>query len=194
MRPATPALVLEEGQREVLEVLARSNASPHREVVRARALLLAAEGLANTAIAAQLGVSPSSVVSWRVRFAAEGLAKFAQVRKGRGRKPRVPQEKIDEIVRLTQESKPEGETHWSCRTMARAAGVSAATVQRAWHARGLKPHLVENFKLSGDKRFDEKLVDVVGLYMAPPDKAVVLCLDELCEASHNSSDVKSSVM
>src|ERR1035438_9209368 len=102
MRPATPALVLEEGQREVLEVLARSNASPHREVVRARALLLAAEGLANTAIAAQLGVSPSSVVSWRVRFAAEGLAKFAQVRKGRGRKPRVPQEKIDEIVRVTQ--------------------------------------------------------------------------------------------
>ena len=78
--------------------------------------------------------------------------------------------------------------------MARAAGVSAATVQRAWHARGLKPHLVENFKLSGDKRFDEKLVDVVGLYMGPPDKAVVLCVDELCEGSHNSSDVRSSVM
>jgi transposase len=178
MHPPTPALVLEEGQRDVLEVLARSTAAPHREVVRAQALLLAAGGLASTAIAAQVGVAPSSVVAWRERFAAEGLAKFAQVRKGRGRRPEIPQEKIDEVVRLTQESKPEGETHWSCRTMARATGVSAATVQRVWHARGLKPHLVENFKLSNDKRFEEKLVDVVGLYMDSPDKAVVLCIDE----------------
>jgi transposase len=162
----------------VLEVLARSTAVPHREVVRAQALLLATEGLANTAIAAQVGVAPSSVVAWRDRFASDGLAKFAQVRKGRGRKPEIPQEKIDEIVRLTQESKPEGETHWSCRSMARATGVSAATVQRVWHARGLKPHLVETFKLSNDKRFEEKLVDVVGLYIDPPEKAVVLCIDE----------------
>jgi transposase len=178
MRPATPALALEDGQREVLEALARSTAAAHREVVRARALLMAAEGLANTAIAAQLGVSPASVVSWRARFASEGLAKFAQVRKGRGRKPQIPQEKIDEIVSLTQHSKPEGETHWSCRSMAKATGVSPATVQRAWHARGLKPHLVETFKLSNDKDFEEKLVDVVGLYLNPPEKAVVLCLDE----------------
>jgi transposase len=178
MHPATPALVLEDGQRQVLEALAKSTTAAHREVVRAQALLLATEGLANTAIAAQVGVSPSSVVSWRARFASDGLAKFAQVRKGRGRKPQIPQEKIDEIVRLTQGSKPEGETHWSCRTMAKAAGVSAATVQRVWHSRGLKPHLVETFKLSNDKRFDEKLVDVVGLYMNPPHKAVVLCLDE----------------
>jgi len=178
MHPPAPALVLEEGQRDVLEVLARSSAAPHREVVRAQALLLASQGLANTAIAAQVGVPASSIVAWRERFAAEGLAKFAQVRKGRGRRPEIPQDKIDEIVRLTQESKPEGETHWSCRTMARATGVSAATVQRVWHARGLKPHLVESFKLSNDKRFDEKLVDVVGLYMDPPDKAVVLCIDE----------------
>jgi len=178
MHPPTPALVLEEGQRDVLEVLARSTAAPHREVIRARALLLATEGLANTAIAAEVGVSASSIVAWRERFAAEGLAKFAQVRKGRGRRPEIPQARIDEIVRLTQESRPEGETHWSCRTMAKATGVSAATVQRVWHARGLKPHLVENFKLSNDKRFDEKLVDVVGLYLDPPDKAVVLCIDE----------------
>jgi transposase len=182
MHPPTPALVLEEGQRDVLEVLARSTAAPHREVVRARALLLATEGLANTAIAAEVGVAPSSVVAWRERFASDGLAKFAQVRKGRGRKPEIPQEKIDEIVRLTQHSKPEGETHWSCRSMAKASGVSAATVQRVWHARGLKPHLVENFKLSNDKRFDEKLVDVVGLYVDPPEKAVVLCIDEKSRA------------
>ena len=178
MHPPTPALLLEEGQRDVLEVLARSSTAPHREVVEAKALLLAAQGLANTAIAAQVGVAPSSVVAWRDRFASDGLAKFAQVRKGRGRKPEIPQEKIDEIVRLTQESKPEGETHWSCRSMARTTGVSAATVKRVWHARGLKPHLVENFKLSNDKRFEEKLVDVVGLYVDPPEKAVVLCIDE----------------
>jgi len=178
MRPASPPLEVPEGTREVLEALARSTTAPHREVVRAKALLLAAEGVANTAIGAQLGVSPTSVVCWRERFATDGLAKFAQVRQGRGRKPVVPKEKIDEIVRLTQESKPEGQTHWSCRTTAKATGVSAATVQRVWSARGLKPHRVETFKLSNDKRFEEKLVDVVGLYLNPPDKAVVLCLDE----------------
>jgi Homeodomain-like domain len=95
-----------------------------------------------------------------------------------GRKPQIPAEKIDEIVRLTQESKPEGETHWSCRSMAKAAGVSPATVQRVWSARGLKPHLVRTFKLSNDRRFDEKLIDVVGVYLNPPDKAVVLRMDE----------------
>jgi transposase len=178
MRPATTALALAEGQREVLEALARSSAAPHRQVVRARALLLAATGLANTAIAARLEVSPTSIAAWRARFAAEGLAKFGQVRRGRGRKPQVPQEKIDEIVRLTKESKPEGETHWSCRSMAKVAGVSPATVQRVWSARGLKPHLTKTFKLSNDKRFEEKLVDVVGLYLNPPAKAVLLCMDE----------------
>jgi transposase len=90
----------------------------------------------------------------------------------------VPQEKIDEIVRLAKESKPEGETHWSCWSMAKVAGVSPATVQRVWSALGLKPHLTKTFKLSNDKRFEEKLVDVVGLYLNPPAKAVLLCMDE----------------
>jgi transposase len=147
-------------------------------VVRAKALLLAAEGVANTAIGAQLGVSPTSVVSWRERFAAEGLAKFAQVRKGRGRKPSIPDDKVEAIVAATTCSKPAGETHWSCRSMAKAQGVSATTVQRIWSGRGLQPHRVETFKMSNDKRFEQELVDVVGLYMNPPDKAVVLCLDE----------------
>jgi transposase len=178
MRPASPPLELPGATREVLEALSKSATAPHREVVRAKALLLAAEGVANTAIGARLGVSPTSVVAWRERFAADGLTRFAQVREGRGRKPQIPQAKIDEIVQLTQHSKPEGQTHWSCRTMAKATGVSAATVQRVWSSRGLKPHLVETFKLSNDKRFEEKLVDVVGLYLNPPDKAVVLCLDE----------------
>jgi transposase len=166
------------GQREVLESLARSQSGAHREVVRAKALLMAADGVANTAIARSLSVSPASVKSWRDRFAEEGLAKLGQVRKGRGRKPSIPQSKIDEIIDLTQNYRPKGETHWSCRTMAAAAGVSKSTVQLVWHARGLKPHRVQTFKLSNDPRFEEKLVDVVGLYMNPPEKAIVLCADE----------------
>lgn len=140
--------------------------------------MLAGEGVANTAIAKRLGVSPASVTAWRERFAVEGLVKLCEVREGRGRKASIPKEKIDEIVRLTQHERPAGETHWSCRSMAKAVGVSPATVQRVWSARGLKPHLVKTFKLSNDKRFEEKLVDVVGLYLNPPDKTVVLCMDE----------------
>ena len=178
MRPPTPPLQMSDGQREILESLAKSLTAPYRDVTRAKALLLAAEGVANTAIAARLQVSPSSVVAWRDRFAEEGLAKIGRVRPGRGRKSQIPAEKIEEIVRLTQETKPKGETHWSCRSMADVVGVSPATVQRVWSARGLKPHLVKTFKLSNDKRFEEKLVDVVGLYLNPPEKAVVLCMDE----------------
>src|SRR5271163_1339451 len=178
MRQPVPALEMSAGQREVLESLARSRSGAHREVVRAKALLMAADGMANTAIAASLSVSPASVKSWRDRFAEEGLAKLGQVRKGRGRKPSIPQSTIDEIVDLTQNHGPNGQTHWSCRTMAAAAEVSKSTVQLVWHARGLKPHRVKTFKLSNDPRLEEKLVDVVGLYMSPPEKAIVLCADE----------------
>ena len=169
---------MDDGQRAILEKLAKSQSAPHRDVTRAKALLLATEGVANTAIAAQLAVSPASVTAWRSRFAQEGVAKIGRVRAGRGRKPTIPKETVDEIVRLTQESAPPGETHWSCRSMAKAASVSPATVQRVWSARGLKPHLVKTFKLSTDPQFEEKLIDVVGLYLNPPDKAVVLCMDE----------------
>ena len=159
-------------------MLARSQIAPHRQVQRAEALLLAADGVANTRIAARVGVNASTVRAWRARFAEDGLAKLGKVREGRGRKSTIPQDKIDEIVELTQHSKPDGQTHWSCRTMAKKVGVSPATVQRVWSARGLKPHLVHTFKLSNDPRFEEKLIDVVGLYLAPPDNAIVLCLDE----------------
>ncbi|MCG1037826.1 IS630 family transposase, partial [Polaribacter sp. DS7-9] len=125
-----------------------------------------------------VGVTANTVRAWRDQFAAEGLTKFGKVRAGRGRKESIPQAKIDEIVDLTRNSKPEGHTHWSVRTMAAASGVSPAQVQRIWAARGLKPHLVDTFKLSNDPRFEEKLVDVVGLYLNPPEKAIVLCMDE----------------
>ena len=178
MNKAAAALVMSAGQREALTVLARSSTSAHREVERARVLLIAADGVANSQIAANVGVTPVTVRSWRARFADEGLAKFGQVRQGRGRKPGISAEKIEEILRLTQHEKPSGATHWSCRSMAKAVGVSPATVQRIWSGRGLKPHLVKTFKLSNDPQFEEKLIDVVGLYLNPPDKAVVLCMDE----------------
>jgi transposase len=171
-------LTLADGQREVLKSLAKLGTAPHRQVIRAKALLLASEGLANTAIAARLEISPSSVAAWRARFAEEGLAELGKVRPGRGRKPSLSVERVTEIVHATLHDKPPGETHWSCRSMAKARGVSPATVQRIWSARGLQPHRVETFKLSNDKRFEEKLVDVVGVYLNPPDKAFVLCMDE----------------
>src|SRR5512135_1104872 len=178
MSRAADAMPISPGQREALEVLARSGTAPFREVRRAQALLMAADGLPNVQIAAAVGVTAVTVRAWRTRFAEEGLAKFAQVREGRGRKPSIPAETVDEIVRVTLHETPPGATHWSTRTMAARVGVSRDTVHRVWRARGLQPHRVETFTLSNDPRFEEKLVDVVGLYLNPPDKAVVLCLDE----------------
>ncbi len=178
MRAATAPTPVTDSQRQILQVLAKSHTAPQREVARAKALLLAADGVANTAIAARVGVSPTSVAAWRGRFREEGLKDLGVVRAGRGRKASIPVEKIEAIVEATLHSKPAGETHWSCRSMAKAQGVSPATVQRIWAARDLKPHLVDTFKLSNDRRFEKKLIDVVGLYLNPPDKAVVLCVDE----------------
>jgi len=178
MNKAAAPLVMSPGQRESLAVLARSSSAAHREVQRAKVLLMAAEGVANSTIAASMGVTPVTVRAWRDRFAIEGLAKLGVVREGRGRKPVLSAEKIEEIVRLTQHEKPAGATHWSCRSMAKQVGVSPATVQRIWSGRGLKPHLVKTFKLSNDPAFEEKLIDVVGLYLNPPENAVVLCMDE----------------
>jgi transposase len=178
MRAATLPLEISAGQRQVLEVLSRSQTAPHRQVQRAKALLLAGDGLANTRIGQRVGVSPATVAAWRERFARDGVSKLGKVRSGRGRKPAISQAKIDEIVDLTLNSTPEGETHWSCRSMGKKVGVSKDTVQRVWTARGLKPHLVKTFKLSNDPKFEEKLIDVVGLYLNPPDNAIVLCMDE----------------
>jgi transposase/transposase-like protein len=178
MRLPTAPLSVTEEQRAVLEKLVRSHVAPHRDVQRARALLMACEGSANTRIASEIGVAPMTVKAWRERFSEDGLKGFSEVRPGRGRKPSIPAGKVEEIVRLTLQETPPGETHWSCRSMAARAGVSSATVQRIWSARGLQPHRVETFKLSNDPRFEEKLVDVVGLYLNPPESAIVLCMDE----------------
>ena len=139
---------------------------------------MASDGFATTRIATEIGVSPATVTRWRERFEQEGLKASVKVRPGRGRKPSIGPEKVQAIVHATLHQKPEGETHWSCRSMARAQGVSHATVQKIWAARGLRPHRTETFKLSTDPRFEEKLVDVVGLYLNPPEHAIVLSMDE----------------
>jgi transposase len=119
-----------------------------------------------------------TVRSWRRAFQEEGLTSWGKVKPGRGRKPTISEEKVAEIVELTTKTTPPGQTHWSCRTMAKRVGVSPATVQRIWSGLGLQPHRIDTFKVSNDPLFTEKLIDVVGLYLNPPEKAVVLCMDE----------------
>src|SRR3984957_11549468 len=152
MRRPSPPLEISEEQREVLRRLSVSRTAAHRDVQRAGVLLLAGEGGASTRIAAGIGISRATVDAWRERFAAEGLKAFSGVRPGRGRKPSIPAEKVAEIVHATLHEQPVGETHWSCRSMAKAKGVSPATVQRIWSARGLNPHRVATFKLSNAPR------------------------------------------
>lgn len=173
-----PPLSMTDDQRAELRRLANSPTQPHRVVVRARALLLAADGVSTTAVAAECATTVATIRSWRRAFEEGGLEKFGEVAPGRGRKATISQEKIEEIMYATRFTRPQGKTHWSTRDMAAAQGVSRATVQRIWSVRGLKPHLVKTFKLSNDKHFEEKLVDVVGLYLNPPEGAVVLSVDE----------------
>jgi transposase len=166
-------------QRGELEVIARSSSLPHRKVVQARGLLWAADGVANEEIARRCSTTPDTVRRWRARFAEQGVAGVGVIAPGRGRKPEIPGEVIEAIVHDTLHTEPDdGSTHWSSRTLAARHGVGKDTVARIWQARNLKPWLVERFKLSNDPDFESKLVDVVGLYLNPPERAVVLCFDE----------------
>ncbi len=165
-------------QRRVLDQWIRARNTPQSLVTRANIILRAADGLSNYRIATELHVSRPTVLLWRQRFEAGGPLALTAVKKGRGRKPSISPQKIQQIVEATLHTTPQGATHWSCRTMARAQGISPATVQRIWQAHGLQPHRVRTFKLSRDRQFVDKLTDVVGLYLNPPDKAVVLCVDE----------------
>jgi transposase len=171
-------MVLGDQDRGVLGRWVAAQKTPQSVAMRARIVLMAGEGHSNSAIARELGVSRPTVIMWRERFAAGGPAALTEVKAGRGRKRTITAVKIRQIVAATTQSTPPGETHWSCRSMAKAQGVSPATVQRIWDAHGLAPHRVRSFKLSNDPRFSEKLTDVVGLYLNPPEKALVLCVDE----------------
>ena len=155
-----------------------AHSTPQQVVLRCRILLGASEGKTNQALAAQLNVNRHTVELWRQRGGLEGIQGLWEVAAGRGRKPLYDQVRRDAIITATLQTKPKGSTHWSCRTMARVQGVSKNTVNRLWQLHKLKPHLSRTFKLSRDPKFLEKLTDVVGLYLNPPHKAIVLCLDE----------------
>ncbi len=156
--PAAP-LEMTATDREVLDRVAGSVSAPYRDVTRARVLLAAADGVANSVIAARYDVTAVTVRSWRTEFAENGLTEWGKVKKGRGRKATITDEQVAEIVRLTTQEKPKGHTHWSCRTMAARVGVSPASVQRIWHDLGLAPHRVDTFKVSNDPRFTGLDVD-----------------------------------
>lgn len=175
--PAAP-LLLSHTDRDTLTKWAHSASAPYRVVTRAKALLMAGDGVANSRIATTLGIGRPTVLNWRKRFLTDRLSSVGEVRPGRGRKPKITVHQVKAIVHATLHETPPSATHWSCRSMAKAAGVSRSTVQRIWDANGLQPHRVTTFKLSKDPAFVEKLTDVVGLYLNPPDKAVVLCVDE----------------
>lgn len=165
-------------QRAQLEVWIASPTSQQRVVERSRIVLLAADGKANHAIAERVGVSRPTVLLWRRRFEKEGPEGLLRDRPRGSGKPALPADKVAAVVEATLQTKPKAATHWSVRSMAKAQGISPAAVQRIWAAHGLKPHLVQTFKLSRDPRFLEKLRDVVGLYLNPPEHALVLCFDE----------------
>lgn len=174
MKQATPIKLTDE-QRVELKRRVRSQTLDARTVRRAHIVLLAAEGVGNHEIARRLGISRNQAIEWRNRFAQGGIPAISSDRPRSGRQPRIDAARI---VQATTQTLPEGATHWSTRKLATKLGVSDTTVLKVWRANGLKPHLVETFKVSRDPKFVEKLEDIVGLYLAPPERALVLCCDE----------------
>jgi transposase len=170
-------IVLSDEEREVLERWARRPTSAQALALRSRIVLAAAEGEQSKAIAARLGCNKSTVGRWRGRFAERGLdGLHDEPRPGKPRQ--IGDEEIERVIVKTLEQQPRDATHWSTRSMARATGLSQTAVSRIWRAFGLKPHQTEAFKLSPDPQFIDKVRDIVGLYLNPPDAAVVLCVDE----------------
>lgn len=161
-----------------LEQWIRAGSTPQQVVLRARIILAGAKRQTAQATAAQLSVHRRTVALWCRRVGTQGIGCVWEIATGRGRKPRYDPDRVGQWVDATLQTKPAGSTHWSTRTMARALGVSKNTIQRAWQDHGLKPHLTKSFKLSRDPKFLEKLTDVVGIYLTPPQNAVVLCVDE----------------
>jgi transposase len=170
--------VVVEFSKDDLETLLRwstSSLTSVRCAIRANMVLMAATGFADSVIARELGVSAQRVRRWVARYVKQGLAALEKDAPRGGRPPQVSAQRI---IELTTQTQPEAATHWSTRTMAKEVGASAATISRIWRSHGLKPHLSKTFKVSNDILFEEKLTDIVGLYMNPPDRAVVLCCDE----------------
>jgi transposase len=173
---SAPTISLTAEEQQVLESWARGRSTPVRLMERARIVLASAQGLLNKDISRQLGMPPNKVGRWRRRFAVKRLE---GIRKDRPRGARKPDAVLTQrIIETTTQTKPPGRTHWGSRGLAKQLNTSPSTVLRVWRAAGLKPHLTRTFKLSNDPHFTEKLLDVVGLYLNPPEHALVLCVDE----------------
>ena len=176
MEITSAGIMLSAPERNALERTVRMKTSEQRSVLRARIVLLSAAGEPDLAVARQLGVNRHTVRLWRQRFREGGLAGLEDA-PGRGRKPVLPS-KLKQAILTAAVQPPPNRTRWSCRSMARAQKVSPSTVQRIWSSNDIRPHLTRTFKISNDARFEEKFWDVIGLYLNPPDKALVLCCDE----------------
>ena len=174
-----PPLEMSDDQREALVVMSKSSSLPHRCVVQAKALLLAADGVANEEIARQCATTPDTVRRWRGRFSESGVDEVGKIAGGRGRKSWLPDGTVADVVRVTLQELPDDtSTHWTTRTLADRFGIGKDTVARIWRDHELKPWKVDTFKISSDPDFETKLVDVVGLYMNPPERAIVFSFDE----------------
>jgi transposase len=173
-----PKVIVTDKDRQTLQRWARGRSAPVRLMQRAKILLLAAEGQENKAIAAAVGVTRQLVGRWRSRYVAHGLAGVEKDAPGRGRKATARDAIAARIIEWTTRRKPQSATHWSTRTLAQELGTTRSMVNRVWRANNLKPHLYRTFKLSNDPKFIEKTVDVVGLYLNPPEHALVLSCDE----------------
>ena len=176
-RIAAP-IILSPKERSTLDTWVRGRRLPVRLVQRAQIIQMAADGMQSQNIAKELGISRPTVQLWRQRFLALRLVGLEKDAPRPGRIPKIPEKKIQAVVEATLHTTPSNATHWSTRSLAKAQGLSEATIRRIWKQYNLKPHLLKTFKLSHDKHFVEKLHDVVGLYMNPPDKSVVFCVDE----------------
>ena len=171
-------LSVSSAEREQLERWVAAPGTRQGVALRCRIVLAAASGKTDLRIAADLQVSRPTVMLWRERFIQQGLECVWKIAPGRGRKPTYDADRVKQILDATLQSKPKGMSHWSCRLMAKQQGVSKSTISNIWRSHNLKPHRVKGFKLSRDPKFLEKLTDVVGLYLNPPQQALVLCVDE----------------
>ena len=178
MPRAVDRLILSPDQRSELQRWVVALGTPQQVALRCRIILAVAAGKTEMAIAAENGVNRKTVRLWRERFRGGGPQALWEIAPGRGRKASYDATRIKAVIDATLQTRPKGSTHWSCRTMAVAQGIGKSSVSRIWRSHNLKPHRSETFKLSRDPRFLEKLTDVVGLYLNPPDQAMVLCVDE----------------
>ncbi len=169
---------LSTADQQKVEQWVAAHGTPQQVALRCRIVLATATGESDVSVSRRFAVNRNTVILWRRRFAAEGLDGLWDIAPGRGRKPKYEIDKIAAIVDATLQTKPVGMTHWSCRTMAQSQGVSKSTVHNIWRAHKLQPHRSKTFKLSRDPKFLEKMTDVVGLYLNPPQQALVLCVDE----------------